>query len=97
MHEGLINLKNHCSYGEGSNPIQFLVYQALVQLVTAKNSSILVKLESFVGDLSGGGTPGPIPNPAVKPASADGSMWFLHARVGHCQQNFLFYNLTQSN
>ena len=24
--------------------------------------------------MSGGGTPGPIPNPAVKPASADGSM-----------------------
>ena len=28
----------------------------------------------LVGDRSGGGTPGPIPNPEVKPASADGSM-----------------------
>ena len=26
-----------------------------------------------LGDSSGGGTPGPIPNPAVKPASADGT------------------------
>ena len=29
--------------------------------------------KSFVGDLSEGGTPGPIPNPAVKPFRADGS------------------------
>ena len=28
----------------------------------------------LVGDMCGGGTPGPISNPAVKPASADGSM-----------------------
>ena len=37
--------------------------------------------------MSGGGTPGPISNPAVKSASADGSMRFLHASVGHCQPN----------
>ncbi len=29
--------------------------------------------KSLVGDSSGGGTPGPIPNPEVKPASADGT------------------------
>jgi hypothetical protein len=28
---------------------------------------------SSLGDLSGGGTPGPIPNPEVKPVSADGT------------------------
>ena len=28
----------------------------------------------MVGDMCGGGTPGPISNPAVKPASADGSI-----------------------
>ena len=31
-------------------------------------------MERLVGDMCGGGTPGPISNPAVKPASADGSM-----------------------
>ncbi len=40
----------------------------------------------FVGDFSDGGTPGPFSNPAVKSVSADGSMWFLHASVGHCQR-----------
>ena len=29
----------------------------------------------FVGDLSGRGTPGSIPNPEVKPASTDGTAW----------------------
>ena len=31
--------------------------------------------ESSLGDLCGGGTPGPIPNPEVKTASADGTWW----------------------
>ena len=35
--------------------------------------------EFSLGDLCGGGTPGPIPNPAVKPASADGT-WLVTAR-----------------
>ena len=39
--------------------------QALTALTQVKSS--------FVGDSSEGGTPGPIPNPAVKPFSADGS------------------------
>jgi hypothetical protein len=30
-------------------------------------------VELSLGDSSGGGTPGPIPNPVVKPASADGT------------------------
>ncbi len=30
-------------------------------------------MKKSLGDSSGGGTPGPIPNPAVKPASADGT------------------------
>ena len=30
-------------------------------------------VETSLGDWSGGGTPGPIPNPEVKPASADGT------------------------
>ena len=32
-----------------------------------------------LGDWSSGGTPGPIPNPEVKPASADGT-WLETAR-----------------
>ena len=39
---------------------------------------------SVVGDKSGGGTPGPISNPAVKPASADGSV-----RFGACESRSL--------
>lgn len=31
------------------------------------------KEAKLLGDRSGGGTPGPIPNPAVKPSSADGT------------------------
>jgi hypothetical protein len=33
----------------------------------------LISLKKSLGDPSGGDTPGPIPNPAVKPASADGT------------------------
>src|SRR6476659_1811762 len=32
-----------------------------------------IYLDSVVGGLSGGGTPGPIPNPEAKPSSADGT------------------------
>jgi hypothetical protein len=39
----------------------------------------LIFVESSLGDRSGGGTPGPIPNPEVKPASADGT-WLVTAR-----------------
>ena len=37
-----------------------------------------------VGDMSGGGTPGSISNPAVKPTSTDGSM-----RVAACESRSL--------
>ena len=33
----------------------------------------LIVKKSLLGDSSGGGTPGSIPNPAVKPTSADGT------------------------
>ena len=62
----------------------------IVDLGLIMSALNFVEERSFVGDMSGGGTPGPISNPAVKPASADGSMWFLHARVGHCQRIFAF-------
>ena len=35
--------------------------------------STFVKKWGFVGDFSGGGTPGSIPNPVVKPTRADGT------------------------
>lgn len=34
---------------------------------------VVVMWRKVLGDRSGGGTPGLIPNPAVKPASADGT------------------------
>ena len=40
--------------------------------------------EGLVGDMSGGGTPGPISNPAVKSTSTDGSM-----RVAACESRSL--------
>ena len=48
------------------------------------NCSPLVIQEGFVGELSGGGTPGPISNPAVKSTSTDGSM-----RVAACERRSL--------
>ena len=43
-----------------------------------------------LGDWSSGGTPGPIPNPEVKPASADGT-WLETARESRSlPEGFLF-------
>ena len=42
--------------------------------------------ELFSGGHGGRGTPGPMPNPEVKPASADGTVWGTHGRVGRCQK-----------
>ena len=41
--------------------------------------SVILFAETPLGDWSSGGTPGPIPNPEVKPASADGT-WLETAR-----------------
>ena len=43
----------------------------------------------FSGGHGGRGTPGPMPNPEVKPASADGTVWGTHGRVGRCQKTDL--------
>ena len=40
---------------------------------------VILIAETPLGDWSSGGTPGPIPNPEVKPASADGT-WLVTAR-----------------
>ena len=45
--------------------------------------------ELFSGGHGGRGTPGPMPNPEVKPASADGTVWGTHGRVGRCQKTDL--------
>ena len=42
-------------------------------------------LNKLLGDHSGGGTPVPIPNTVVKPASADGTSSSGAGRVGRCQ------------
>ena len=38
---------------------------------TLQPSQFILCIKSLLGDFSGGGTPGPIPNPVVKPASTD--------------------------
>ena len=45
--------------------------------------------ELFSGGHGGRGTPGPMSNPEVKPASADGTVWGTHGRVGRCQKTDL--------
>ena len=40
------------------------------------------------GDHSGGDTPGSMPNPAVKPSSADGTAGGTRGRVGRCRKLF---------
>ena len=42
--------------------------------------------EMFSGGESDRETPGLMPNPAVKPVSADGTVWGTYGRVGHCQK-----------
>ena len=37
------------------------------------------------GGYRGGDTPGPMPNPAVKPSFADGTTEGIRGRVGRCQ------------
>ncbi len=49
---------------DAENLTLFLAIRYLLQLILGKLS---------LGDRGGGGTPGPIPNPEVKPASADGT------------------------
>ena len=51
---------------------------------------VIFSVETPLGDLSSGGTPGPIPNPEVKPASADGT-WLETARESRSlPRGFLF-------
>ena len=48
--------------------------------------------ELFFGGNSDGVTPGSMPNPEVKPVSADGTVWGTHGRVGLCQK---IYKMTK--
>jgi hypothetical protein len=45
----------------------------------------LFQRRTFSGGDSGGVTPDPIPNSAVKPSSADGTIESLYGRVGRCR------------
>ncbi len=42
--------------------------------------------ELVSGGHGGGDTPGSMPNPEVKPSSADGTAGGTRGRVGHCQK-----------
>ena len=43
------------------------------------------------GGHSGGVTPGSMPNPAVKPSSADGTAEAIRGRVGRCRKSFFYW------
>ena len=43
------------------------------------------------GGRSGGVTPGSMPNPAVKPSSADGTAEAIRGRVGRCRKSFFYW------
>ena len=45
--------------------------------------------ERLSGGQSDRVTPGPMPNPEVKPVSADGTVWGTHGRAGRCQKTIL--------
>lgn len=55
----------------------------------------------FVGVISGGGTPGPISNPAVKPASADGTgvdtLWERRSSPTYLLPSFSLYPFSLSS
>ena len=43
----------------------------------------------FSGGISDRAPPGTMPNPEVKPVSADGTVWGTYGRVGRCQKTDL--------
>ena len=53
--------------GRGAGNSEFFVKSYLVGRLTSREE------KKSLGDWSDGGTPGPIPNPVVKPVSADGT------------------------
>ena len=58
-------------FTRGAEKLEFSLYSVELLTTDCKNRDDSVLRSS--GDHSGGETPGPIPNPAVKPASADGT------------------------
>ena len=49
------------------------------------------------GGHSGGVTPGSMPNPAVKPSSADGTAEAIRGRVGRCRKSFFYLFRTETD
>jgi hypothetical protein len=76
--------ESHFSYAVFSAPAAAFATPGSTHLTQVKSRETAKSV--VVGGKSGGGTPGPISNPAVKPTSAHGSLGFTHARVGHRQR-----------
>src|SRR5512136_1982850 len=73
MVEGLHVMRRNRS---SMRSIQFLGYQGheyMATMSTRLKNHRIHPVQKSLGDLCGRGTPGPIPNPEAKPASADGT------------------------
>jgi hypothetical protein len=53
--------------------MKFFHHRTMIFILHPSSFIIYPLKKSLLGDYSGGGTPGSIPNPEVKPASADGT------------------------
>ena len=56
-----------------------------MRISAAKNAKLEAKHIQVFGGNRGGDTPGPMPNPAVKPSFADGTTEGIRGRVGRRQ------------
>ena len=73
----------------GTNtPRPFPLFSVFLHFV--KESDSWGYMNWISGGQSGGVTPGSMPNPAVKPSSADGTAEAIRGRVGRCRKSFFY-------
>ena len=68
-----------------------------VFLLFVKESGSWGYMNWISGGQSGGVTPGSMPNPAVKPSSADGTAEAIRGRVGRCRKSFFYVFRTETD
>ena len=74
----------------GTNtPRPFPLFSVFLHFV--KESGSWGYMNWISGGQSGGVTPGSMPNPAVKPSSADGTAEAIRGRVGRCRKSFFYW------
>ena len=80
----------------GTNtPRPFPLFSVFLHFV--KESGSWGYMNWISGGQSGGVTPGSMPNPAVKPSSADGTAEAIRGRVGRCRKSFFYVFRTETD